>query len=657
MQITQYLYSLVLLFLFNSLNSQTIDDFKLNIQNPNADSFALEIQALGDDGQINNNINGQFDFVINKSDQKINFKQGKAIVNKAVGEIPYLYIKQARKPGKLNRIHINDNKVSLTNIPLWMSMIPPFVAIILALLLKEVLISLFVGIWAGAFILNGFSLSGLLSSLYTVIDKYIVGALADTDHLAVVIFSLMIGGMVAIISRNGGMRGVVDKLSIFANNARNAQFVTWFLGVAIFFDDYANTLIVGNTMRPVTDKFKISREKLAYLVDSTAAPIAAIAFVTTWIGAELGYIAEAVESLGLEESPYSLFLHSLQYSYYPVLTLVFGFLLIYLNKDYGAMVKAETRARTTGQLYDQSTDRGENEVDNSLEELDPVPGIEFKWYNAFIPVMIVVTGTIIGLFYTGHSPGVWDNPELGLMGKLSKVIGDSNSYAALLWSSISAVIAAIILTVGGRYMSLKSTMETFTDGLKTMLPAILILVMAWALGQITKDLYTADFLTDILDGFLSPYWIPAVTFILAGLIAFSTGSSWSTMAILYPLILPATWTISMGAGMEVTEIMPIFYNVTSCVLAGAVFGDHCSPISDTTILSSLASSCNHLDHVKTQLPYALTVGAISVLLGILSMQIPIPTFIWFLIGGAMIYLIIRFLGTDIPTGEMKAENE
>lgn len=651
MQITQYLYTIVLLFLFNSLNSQTIDDFKLNIQNPNANSFALQIQALNANGQNNANINGEFDFKINGSDKKLKFNQGTAQIKEDISEMPYFYIKQSGKPGKLQRVKINDEKVSLSNIPLWMSMIPPIVAIIMALLLKEVLVSLFLGIWAGAFILNGFTFSGLFSSLYTVIDKYIVQALADADHLAVVIFSLMIGGMVAIISRNGGMRGVVDKLARFANTAKNAQFVTWFLGVAIFFDDYANTLIVGNTMRPVTDRFKISREKLAYLVDSTAAPIAAIAFVTTWIGAELGYIAEAVENLGLEESPYSLFLNSLQYSYYPVLTLAFGFFIILLNKDYGAMVKAETRARTTGKLYDQSTDRGESEIDNSLEELSPVPGIKHQWYNAFIPVMIVVLGTIIGLFYTGHSPGVWDNPELGLMGKLSKVIGDSNSYAALLWSSISAVIAAIILTVGGHYMSLKATMETFTDGLKTMLPAILILVMAWALGQITKDLYTADFLTDVLDGFLSPYWIPAVTFILAGLIAFSTGSSWSTMAILYPLILPATWTISMGAGMEVAEIMPIFYNVTSCVLAGAVFGDHCSPISDTTILSSLASSCNHLDHVKTQLPYALTVGAISILLTILSMQISIPFVIWFLLGIAMVFLIIRFLGKDIPIVE------
>ncbi len=637
------IYCILLFCVFFNAKGQTIDNFNIQLLDQSAKNATLEITSTQPP-----NINGEHVFMINKKEQKLQFKNGKATFKGKLNEKPHLYVQYQKRPGIFNRVHTIGDKISLSKIPLWMSIIPPLVAIILALIFKEVLVSLFVGIWAGAFILNGFTLRGIFSSLFTVLDTYIVNALADKSHLSVVLFSLLIGGLVAIISRNGGMKGVVDKLSRFANSAKNTQFVTWILGVAIFFDDYANTLIVGNTMRPVTDNFRISREKLAYIVDSTAAPIAAIAFVTTWIGAELGYITEATAALGIKESAYSLFLNSLAYSFYPVLTLLFILFLIFMGKDYGAMHKAEMRARTTGDVYDRSTDRGENEVDNSLEELDPVPGIQHNWYNALIPILVVVLGTIIGLFYTGHNPEVWNNAELGFLGKLSAVIGGSDSYAALLWSSISAIITAILLTLGGRIMSLKSVMETFSDGLKTMLPAIMILVLAWALGSITKDLHTADFLTDILDGFLSPYWIPTVTFILAGLIAFSTGSSWSTMAILYPLILPATWTISQSTGLSVEEIMPIFYNVTSCVLAGAVFGDHCSPISDTTILSSLASSCNHLDHVKTQLPYALTVGFVSILMGTMSMMVPIPNIVWFIVGTALLYLAVKVLGKNVP---------
>ncbi len=648
---------LLSLLLFTNVSGQTIDRLAVQLNGNNSKEATIAIKALDDSGNVLSSLNGPHEIKINGEVQAFNFSQGisnnsaEKLLKSDDGTKSFFYAQPKDRPGILNRVHSKDGKLSFSKIPLWMSIIPPLVAIILALLLKEVLISLFVGIWAGAFILNGFTFSGIFSSLFTVIEKYIVNALADKDHLSVVIFSMLIGGMVAIISRNGGMKGVVNKLARFANNARNTQFVTWFLGVAIFFDDYANTLIVGNTMRPVTDRFRISREKLAYIVDCTAAPIAAVAFVTTWIGAELGYISGAVEKLGIEESAYSMFLNSLSYSFYPVLTLAFVLFLIFTNKDYGPMHKAESRARIKGELYDQSTDRGEGEVDNSLEELEPVEGIPHLWYNALIPVMVVIIGTIIGLFYTGHNADTWANPELGLLGKLSEVIGNSNSYAALLWSSISAVIVAIILSVGGRLLTLKGVMETFTDGLKTMLPAILILILAWSLGKITQDLYTADFLTDMLDGFLSPYWIPAVTFILAGLIAFSTGSSWSTMAILYPLILPATWSIANTAGLEITEIMPIFYNVISCVLAGAVFGDHCSPISDTTILSSLASSCNHIDHVRTQMPYALTVGGVSILLCILSMQISLPSIIWFILGFVLLFGILMLLGKKVPIYE------
>jgi len=614
---------------------------------------ALLVKALDENGQFLN-ITQSVDLKVGGETNAHNFTNGKATVSG--GDAQHIYLAVSGKTGELHRLRKgSDGNASFSNIPLWTSMIPPLIAIILALVFKEVLVSLFMGIWAGAFIINGFTFSGIFSSLYSVIDTYLINALADADHLSVVIFSLLIGAMVAIISRNGGMAGVVSSLSGLANSARNTQLVTWFLGIAIFFDDYANTLIVGNTMRPVTDSYRISREKLAYLVDSTAAPIAAIAFVTTWIGAELGYIQEAIETIQLDATPYALFLGSLKYSFYPVLTLLFALFLVLMNRDYGTMFKAESRARLTGDLYEKGTDRGEGAVDNSLEELEPVEGAPHRWINAVLPILVVVGGTLIGLWYTGSQSvatmtgqALTDYEASGFLGKLSTLVGKSNSYAALLWSSISAVIVALLLTIGQGIMSLKDSMETLTDGIKTMLPAILILVLAWALGQITKDLQTAAFLTDVLQGFLSPYMLPMLTFILGGAIAFATGSSWSTMAILYPLMLPTTWSVSMAAGLDPSAAMPIFLNVISAVLAGSVFGDHCSPISDTTILSSLASSCNHIDHVRTQLPYALSVGIVSIFMAWFSTAVGLPAIINFAMGIAIIFCIVRFVGKKVP---------
>jgi Na+/H+ antiporter NhaC len=443
------------------------------------------------------------------------------------------------------------------------------------------------------------------------------------------------------------MQGIVDIISKYAKNARSGQLVTWLLGVLIFFDDYANTLVVGNTMRPVTDRLKISREKLSYLVDSTAAPVAAIAFVTTWIGAELGYIKDGVESIAdLNESAYAIFFNSLQYSFYPILTLFFMLMLIWKAKDFGPMYKAEVRSRTSGKVSSENSISSEA-VHEEVAALNPKVGVKIAWYNAAIPVLVIIIGTICGLIYTGWSSEIWNNNELDFAKKVSQIIGNANSYLALLWSSLTALAVAMFLTLSQRLLNLAETLESITKGFKTMLSAILILVMAWSLALVTEDLHTADFITKSLLSFnISPILIPAITFILAAIISFSTGSSWGTMAILYPLILPASWLVCKENNFDYDSSLEIFHNVVSCVLAGSVLGDHCSPISDTTILSSLASSCNHIDHVKTQLPYALTVGTVSVFLGTIPAAFGLSSFFLFPIALLILYLIVHFLGKN-----------
>lgn len=660
-----------------------LTSFSVEPKNEKGSTF-LEIKSEGKNGFHLLNISGE--------DEELDFKNGMAIFETEFDKSGKLMLfksggPDSRKYGDYQLHHFAKRGVDTPrqrNIPLWLSIVPPLVAIFLALIFKEVITSLFVGVWAGAFIAGGMRLDGfyyVFLSVWQVVEKYVLGALNDSGHLSVIVFSLLIGGMVALISKNGGMVGVVNALSKYAKTPRSAQFITWLLGIAIFFDDYANTLIVGNTMRSVTDKFKISREKLAYIVDSTAAPVSAIAFITTWIGAELGYIDGGIQDLaGFDTSlsAYSIFISSLKYSFYPILTLIFILLLIWLKKDFGPMHKAEMRAFRTGQVSSAST-KEEDEPD--MEDLSPVAGAPKKWQHAVIPVFAVILMTIFGLLDTGMQScydtlkenevdlvgsswgETWSNmgylslsnaeTELlsqeptdefseavtaligggtlasakekisaqvsssGVTRKAGILIGKSDSYIALLWASLTGVILALLISVFGKIMTLHEGMHWMTTGFKTMLPAIIILTLAWSLAICTEELHTANFLTSVLDGQISPYMMPPVIFVLAALISFSTGSSWSTMAILYPIAIPTTWVICNSAGLDPGLSMEILLNVIATVLAASVLGDHCSPISDTTILSSLASDCNHIDHVKTQLPYALIVGVVSLLCGFL----------------------------------------
>ncbi|MEZ4851115.1 MAG: Na+/H+ antiporter NhaC family protein [Bacteroidia bacterium] len=545
-----------------------------------------------------------------------------------------------------------EKEIVKLNFPLWLSIMPPLIAIALALVFREVILSLFIGIFFGAGVLgyyNQDSIWGIFSGFLAVIDTYIVNAMTDSSHMAILLFSLLIGGMVALISRNGGMMGVVNRISTFAKTPKTGQFATWLLGLVIFFDDYANTLVVGNTMRSITDKLKISREKLSYLVDSTAAPVAALAFITTWIGAELGYIQDGIVNLSdfpANQSPYTIFINSLAYSFYPVLTLLFMLMVIFTGRDFGPMLKAERRARSTG-VVSQDNAGSAAELEDDLRHFQPIEGIKHRSFNAAIPVGVLVFGVLTGLVYTGYNAEIWNDASLGFIQKLSQTIGASDSYAALMWASLCSVGVALILTIGQKMMNAVRAIETMSNGFKAMLGAVMILIMAWSLQGVTEDMHTADFLTDLLGESLSPPLIPAITFILAAVVAFSTGSSWSTMAILYPLLIPLTWQVSMNTGLVEAESLPILYNVVASLLAGSVLGDHCSPISDTTILSSLASSCNHIDHVRTQLPYALVVGVVATFIGILPSAYGVPSVISFLVAIGVLFAIVRFLGKEV----------
>jgi Na+/H+ antiporter NhaC len=532
-------------------------------------------------------------------------------------------------------------------IPGWWSILPPIIAIGVALAFKRVIPALFLGVWAGAWIVDGRLVEGIFWGMLNAFQVFILNALADADHAAIVLFSLMIGGMVGIISRNGGTFGIVGHLVRFASSSRRGQISTALLGLVIFFDDYANTLVVGNTMRPVTDRLRISREKLAYLVDSTAAPIACLAFVTTWIGYQVGLIGTASESIPtLTEGAYSIFLNSILYSFYPIFCIVFLGFIAFTGRDFGPMRKAEIRARTTGAVLG---DDAIVDASADSEELMPVADKPQRAINALVPVAVLVIGVLAGLYYTGVQ-------SVGAGAGLREIIGDADSYRALMWASLASVLVAAGLSLGQRILTVDQTIDAWYNGMKSMLLAMIILVMAWALSAVTEALSTAAFLTSALDGILVPGIVPTLVFLLAAATAFSTGTSWGTMGILMPIVVPLSWGVLAADGLHTdAEYHHILYSTVSAVLAGAVWGDHCSPISDTTILSSMASGCDHIAHVRTQLPYALTVGAVAILIGTLPTGFGAPWWLSMPIGIAILFVISRYAAKPVPLFTQDAE--
>ena len=523
-------------------------------------------------------------------------------------------------------------------IPGWVSVVPPLIAIAAALVLRQVIPALFLGLFVGAWVARGMGFDGLWLGLLDTFQVYVLAALIDPGHGAIILFSLMIGGMVGIISRNGGMQDIVERLVRRIRSARKAQVATGMMGLLVFFDDYANTLVVGNTMRSVTDRFNVSREKLAYIVDSTAAPVACLALVTTWIGYEVGLIGVAVANLdGFGESAYSIFLQSIPYSFYPILAIFFVFCVASSARDFGPMHRAEARARLTGQVLSPDADIGQHE--EAADAVSPKAGAKYHAIDAVAPVVVLVVSVLAGLYATGEGDTLRD------------IIGTADSYSALMWGSLLGVIAAVALSLVRRTLTLTETVNAWFAGVKSMLLACVILVLAWALSEITTVIHTADYLISALGESLPPAIVPALIFVLAAVTAFSTGSSWGAMGILMPLVLPLVWAILAINGMTDGSHHHIMYSSVACVLTGAVCGDHCSPISDTTILSSMASGCDHIDHVRTQLPYASFVGGVAIALGIVPAGFGLPWWIGMLAGALTLFFGLRTFGKRIPEAE------
>jgi len=534
--------------------------------------------------------------------------------------------------------NLSNGKVSVfefqkTVFPGWVSILPTFIAIVLAFISRSIIPSLFVAVWLGAWSLSGFKLEKIVPSLLDSFYFYILNTMIERDHAIIALFTLMLGGMVGIVYRNGGMHGIIQHLIKKADTPKKGQLAVWMMGLLVFFDDYSNTLIVGNTSRLLCDKLKISRQKLAYLVDSTSAPVATIAVMTTWVGFQIGIISDSLPGLeGINESAYMLYLHSIPYSFYPFLAIAMVGIVVISGRDFGPMVNVEKSARLNMQ-YKHKISEQESALDSS--DLLVKKNIPLRARNAIIPIFVLIVSMFYFVFTSGNGRTIIE------------ILSTSDTFSALMHSTLLAVIIAATLSIGQGILDINETLDAWFSGVKFMLVGTVVLILAWALADISQDLNTANYIVSSLGNSIPISFLPSIVFLIAAATAFGTGSSWGVMAILMPLVIPLTWNIMINNAADHPDNYHILYSSIACVLTGAVWADHCSPISDTTILTSMASGCELMDHVWTQMPYALSTGAAALLLGTLPASFGAPWWILLFIGVFSQVLVMYYFGQKI----------
>lgn len=530
----------------------------------------------------------------------------------------------------------------------WFTIIPPLVAIVLAFITKNVVISLFVGVLSGCFMiqLSDYNLFGSIIHSFLDVVQRMLNALADPWNAGIILQVLVIGGVIELVSKMGGARAVAEALAKKAKTPRSTQFITWLLGLIVFFDDYANALIIGPIMRPVADKMKVSRERLSFIIDATAAPIAGLAIISTWIGLEVSLINDGFEKIGKNVDGFGVFLQTIPYRFYNILIIVFVLATIFLLREFGPMRKAEVRARKGEQILKDI------ELDKEVaDEFEAKKGVKLSIWNAIIPIGTLIVGALISFYYSGYS-SIMAGEDEALKAIFGNSIGSLFSFSAikeafsaadasvaLFQAALLASIVAIALGVCKKIFTISEGINIWINGMKGLIITGVILILAWSLGGVIGDLGTADFLVSKLSNSVPAFLLPSIIFVFGAVISFSTGTAYGTMTILMPLAIPLSYAINSDMSYVIVSI--------SAVLTGAIFGDHCSPISDTTILSSMGAGCDHIDHVKTQMWYALFVGVITVLFGYIPAGFGIPIYIVLPLAILVVVLATYFVGKPV----------
>lgn len=495
----------------------------------------------------------------------------------------------------------HDTSQALIEWQPWLRLSPPIIAIGLAVFFKEVNFALLLATLCGCLLLSNFSVVDSIDELCNVVIRQ----LTDADHAAVILFTVLLGAMISIMNDSGGTSAVVERMTRFANTRQKGQTLTWLTGLIVFFDDYANTLLIGGSMRPLCDRLKISRAKLAFLIDATAAPVAGLA-LSTWTAFEIGVLTEGLTAAQIDANAGEVFFATIPFRIYPLLAILTVAAIAISGRDFGPMLKAEQQA-----LQNEHHLPGEQKsfVGTSV------------WF-AILPVAVLVIIVIVGFL-------------LGI-----------DAYRLLLLAALAASTTAVALPWANRQMTMAECSSSWVTGIGSMVPAIIVLTLAWSISDVcsTENLDTAGYLISQVGDAIAPAFLPTVAFVAAGAIAVSIGSSFTTMSLLLPLFIPLAWKLLGSEGAIASVEDPIFLATVGAILAGAIFGDHCSPISDTTVLSSAAAGCNHLQHVATQLPYALLIAACSVLFGYLPIGFGVPWWLCLPISALACISVVRYLG-------------
>lgn len=426
-----------------------------------------------------------------------------------------------------------------------------------------------------------------------------------------------------------------------AQGTKNVLIMTWILGLIIFFEDIANSLIVGPTMRPVADEAKVSREKLSYVIDSTAGPVTDMAPISSWVAHEIGMITLAFTSINMEAANvYGIFLQTIPYRFYNIFAIAMVIIVVLMQRDYGPMYKAEKRARLTGKLY---ADNAKPMMSKELDAMNVAEGAPLRIYNAAIPILAFIFVTVAALWYTGGGMDAGFTLE-----GIATAFGNTDAASSILYSVIFTSILCIIMAVAQKIMTLREAIDVWLGGCKELLFTITILMLAWSTGSVMSELGTGAYISGLVGTAIPALLLPAILFVIACVMAFSTGTSYGTSGIMIPIAFP------IAVGMSGGEVGSLAIVTIAAVTCGAVFGDHCSPISDTTIMSSMGSAADLMDHVKTQIPYAMTVAVVAIL-GFILAAAGLSPLIILPLGIVALAVIVRLIGKSTKLEDLEKE--
>ena len=531
-----------------------------------------------------------------------------------------------------------------------LTLIPPVAAIVLAFITKDVILSLFLGVLSGTFLIGMVDQNIAASALFAFTDlcSRMVKSMADTWNAGILLQVMCIGGLIALVTKSGGTKALALWLSKHADTPVLGQIYTWLMGIVIFFDDYANALIVGPIMRPLMDKFKISRAKFAFIIDATAAPITGIAVISTWVGVEISAIKEAYSQIGIENiNAFTVFVETIPYRFYNIFMIFFVVATAVMSREFGSMYRAEIASRGG------KSGAADFKIKNLEDQIFvPKEGVVLRKINALIPLGAMIVLSVIGFYLNGYSSLEGETLEAVKAAPLSftsirTAFSAADASVVLFQSALFSSIIAVALGIAQKIYGVKEAIEVWVGGWKSMLNTVIILLFAWSLSSVIKELGTSRYLVELLSDATPRFALAIVIFVLSSFISFSTGTSFGTMGIVTPLAVPLAHAVGQKYGLNGEEFHVFMCVNISAVLTGAIFGDHCSPISDTTILSSMGAGCDHIEHVSTQMTYALVVCGISIVCGYLPAGFGLSVWGCLILGIAAIILLLRTVGKRV----------